>query len=235
MPSSPKHVVRRDKDFYATPYWCTRILLDKYKFFQIGNIKVVEPCAGNGAISRQIKSYYPDSELIQYEIRPEEKLALEEFGEVYISNFLNVRTVDASVTHVITNPPFSLAREFIEHSMMLYPHAKIIMLLPLGFYGSAERHDFWEKNKPSTQWVLSDRPSFIGGKTDSSVYAWVGWNAIHGFYFLKNTYKTHYERHAVRKFLDDVYVENNDMNYLNFYTTVIKDHYLNEDIYRKLL
>ena len=185
MPSHPKHVVREEKDFYSTPSWCTETLLNSYPLTN-KNI-IVEPCAGSGAISKIIKKTYPDCNLIQYEIREEEKETLKQYGDVHIGDFLKMDKKDHFVTHVVTNPPFSFAQEFIEHCLFLYPTAEIIMLLPATFYGSVKRHDFWINNTPVSQWTLSNRPSFTSnGKTDSTIYFWVGWNTKYkGIFFLK--------------------------------------------------
>ena len=111
MPSSPKHVERRKDDFYETPYWVIRALLDEIKKTdEIGaGTKIVEPCAGSGAISRELKKYIPECDLKQYEIRYQEKEKLKKFGNVRIYDFLKTRTIpETDVKYVITNPPFSL-------------------------------------------------------------------------------------------------------------------------------
>jgi methylase of polypeptide subunit release factors len=193
MPSHPIHSERREQDFYSTPEWCTKVLLDAYPLSWLGRFSppvIVEPCAGSGAISKVIKQYYPDCKLIQYEIRSEEEQNLKQYGELQIIDFLKVTEKNTNVNYVITNPPFSLAKEFIEHSHYLYPFANIIMLLPLTLYGSAKRYNFWKKFIPASQWILTDRPSFTGHGSDSSVYCWIGWKTSDkGFFFLKNNYK----------------------------------------------
>lgn len=175
MPSAPKQAPRREADFYATPSWVTKSLLKSYTL--VLPAKIVECCAGDGAISNEIIKEYgllPDYiDLIQYELRPEEERNLSEFGEVNIGDFLEVNVIDKDVNYVITNPPFSLAQEFIEHCLYLYPNAELIFLLPLSFLGSNKRHNFWKSVPLNGIKILSHRPSFTNdGKTDSSVYGW---------------------------------------------------------------
>lgn len=77
---------------------------------------------------------------------------------------------------IIANPPFSLFTRFIEQSRRLVaPDGVIAMLLNMHAYGSGERLPFWQRNAPDAQRVLSPRPSFTGGSTDSTEYAWVIW------------------------------------------------------------
>lgn len=71
---------------------------------------------------------------------------------------------------IITNPPFSLTVEFLTKS--LTEADVVIYLQRLNYLGSKARKDFWNDNKPSALIVLSKRPSFLGGKTDSADYAW---------------------------------------------------------------
>ena len=107
---------------------------------------------------------------------------------------------------IITNPPFSLALEFLEKS--LHEAATVCYLLRLNFLGSQTRRPFWQGNRPSHVLVLAERPCFAwsckgkghhtkgcgasylpestricsqcGGKvapgTDSIEYAWFCWD-----------------------------------------------------------
>lgn len=74
---------------------------------------------------------------------------------------------------VITNPPFTLAQEFVAHALL---HSReTMMLLRLNFLGSQKRRDWWRVNEPSALFVLSSRPDFTGGGGDSCEYAWFYW------------------------------------------------------------
>lgn len=174
MPSSPKKTKRREADFYETPEWCTRALLDTFKLIPK---TVVEPCAGYGAISRVVKEYFPSCNLIQYELNENDKLS--QYGHIIWGDFLKNVQYDEMVSLVLTNPPFTYSQEFITTCRKNYPNADIIMLLPFSFLGSKKRHKWWIDNTPSSIRVLSDRPSFTNdGKTDSSVYGWFSFNGV---------------------------------------------------------
>ncbi|WP_436663579.1 hypothetical protein ACOALA_13645 [Alicyclobacillus acidoterrestris] len=75
---------------------------------------------------------------------------------------------------IITNPPFSLAQEFVEKSLTLANC--VIMLLRLNFLASGKRKEFWEKHPPTAIHVLTKRPSFTGTGTDATDYAWFVWD-----------------------------------------------------------
>jgi hypothetical protein len=175
MPSSPKNKKRRRADFYPTPHWATRTLLNSFPLIGRNKmLRIKEVCAGRGNISKVIKEFYPDCELTQHELFRNKQLP--QYGECIFGDFFKTSTEDLTLDYVITNPPFSLAQEFIERCRELYPNAEIIMLLPFSFLGSAKRYDFWLKNTPNKFSILSDRPSFSNdGKTDSSVYNWTHW------------------------------------------------------------
>lgn len=74
---------------------------------------------------------------------------------------------------VITNPPFSLAIEFIRKALLVVkPGGYVVMLLRLNFFGSEDRNRFFLDGKmPQWAYVHSKRLGFTpDGKTDSIEY-----------------------------------------------------------------
>ena len=80
----------------------------------------------------------------------------------------------SEVDLILTNPPFSLAKEFIDHSLTISQTS--IMLLRINYLGSISRHQWWKENTPTALHVLSKRPSFTGTGTDATDYAWYVWD-----------------------------------------------------------
>jgi len=79
---------------------------------------------------------------------------------------------------VIGNPPYSLAREFVEHSYQVaHRGAPIVFLLRLAFLESVKRRTLWETMRPFHVYVLTPRPSFTGKGTDATAYAVFEWRA----------------------------------------------------------
>lgn len=82
---------------------------------------------------------------------------------------------DPQVDLIITNPPFSLALQFLEKSLSEAP--TVVYLLRLRFLASVKRGAWWHMHPPTHQFVLSKRPSFTGdGRNDSADYAWFAWD-----------------------------------------------------------
>jgi hypothetical protein len=141
-------------DFYATPPWCYENLEIDWSLFD----KAHEPCSGDGRIQFFLEE---DCGLT---CSYSEILEGKDFFEWTDSTDL-----------ILTNPPFSLAKEFIDHSLKYCNTC--IMLLRINYLGSIGRHDWWKENTPTALHVLSKRPSFTGKGTDATDYAWYVWDA----------------------------------------------------------
>ena len=129
MSSTNRGAVRNSADFYATPESAFKPLLP---FLQRG-VTFWEPASG-------------DDRLIHW---------LREAGMEADGNdlrhgydFLKDQTVRGVI---ITNPPFSLAQEFVDHARRHAP--EVIMLLRLNFLGAQKRHDWWCANEPSALYL----------------------------------------------------------------------------------
>jgi len=77
---------------------------------------------------------------------------------------------------IVTNPPFSIAKEFADHAISRADH--VYMLLRLNFLGSRKRKEWWKANEPGALFVLSERPDFTGGGGDACDYAWFYWGSL---------------------------------------------------------
>lgn len=139
-------------DFYPTPLWCAEnIDIDWTKF-----TTAHEPCKGDGRlydwlISKGLQTSYTE-----------------------ISEGLDFFDWQEKVDVIFTNPPFSLAQEFIDHSIA--NANTVFMLLRLNYLGSIKRYEWWAKQPPVALYVLSKRPSFTGSGTDATDYAWFVWD-----------------------------------------------------------
>lgn len=179
MSSTNRGAKRADKDSYATPSWCTELIMDQLVIPE--GSSVLEPCVGTDAIWDVLERYFHAADMDWCEIQKG-------------VDFLNGLHGNQRYDFLITNPPFSLAQEFIEKSLQIANC--VVMLLPLGFYGSESRHEWWSQHEPTAQFVLSKRPMFGKNKdgrwgSDSETYAWLLWDATgrqkRGFYHLRPT------------------------------------------------
>lgn len=169
---------RQDKDYYPTPRWVIDLLLDNY---QLQDGWILEPCAGNGVICKALREHGGwDGSLDAVEIRGEEKDALSEYcDDVCIMDFLDAPKgyFGCAPGTIITNPPFSIAKQVIEHCFEIADErTEIIMLLRLGWLETQDRYDFWRKHPNVSLITLRDRPKFVGNGTDFAAYGWFIWS-----------------------------------------------------------
>ena len=145
----------RDKyDYYPTPEWCYEKLPVDWSKFKTA----LEPCKGDGRIVLFLENKGIQTDWCEIQ---EGKDFFDHDGEYDL---------------VLTNPPFSLAQEFIEHAMTQAP--TVIMLLRINFLGAQARYNFWKMFPPDGLCILSKRPSFTGQGTDSIDYAWFIWSDL---------------------------------------------------------
>ena len=111
---------RKKSDFYETPYSITNHLLNVESFDT--NFTVCEPACGNGAITKVLKSKWDEEKITSYDIE---------------KNFL---TETEQYDYIITNPPFSIANEFIEKAKKV-ARKKFAFLLPLSYLHGKKRYD----------------------------------------------------------------------------------------------
>lgn len=149
--------MEREKDFYPTPKHALDSIVPKLTV----DLRVWEPCCGDRRLINWLSQYGFMADGADLRDDPP-------------ADFLKDETVRECI---LTNPPFSLAQEFVDWARS---HAKeVFMLLPLGFLGTQKRAEWWKVNEPQALFVLSKRPSFTGGPTDSAEYAWFYWGARH--------------------------------------------------------
>jgi len=173
-------MARRANDFYPTPAWVTQGLLRTYP--PPRGAGLLDPCAGDGAILRELHTFDPDAALygLELDLQLAQTCALvaPQGSSVGVGDwFTYADPIQAYVPRaaVITNPPFSLAMEFVSSCVARFPY--VAMLLRLGFLATRKR-SAWINAHPVTQLiVLGARPSFTGcGGTDSQEYAWFVWD-----------------------------------------------------------
>ena len=163
-------------DFYSTPIESIEKLLDNF-IIEKSNINILEPSAGNGNIIKVLRDKGIDGNITAVETRGEEYNNLINLADkVVIDDFLQWNT-NKNFDLIIGNPPFSLAREFLEKCFEISNEkTKIVMLLRTSFLESKTRYNFWQKHPLSGLYVLCKRPSFTGKGTDATSYAWFIWD-----------------------------------------------------------
>ena len=175
MSSTGRKEDRVEGDVYPTPRWCVRRLLEACSDLPTG--LWAEPCVGEGAIVQAVREARGDvCRWVTQDLRivPAPHNSVAHYGGDFLGAPGDMFR-DEDVRVLLTNPPFSLARSFIERSEELMPRAWRIFLLRLNFLGSDDRHAWLSRNMPISIYQLPNRPSFVRGKTDSIEYGWFVW------------------------------------------------------------
>lgn len=180
---------RQENEFYETPAWATYAMLNELnrqwpRFFSEPPGKILDPGAGSGAITRELRIVYPAADIVAVEIDKRHLKSLRSCADVVqIANYLSRPvSVYGDVDLVFGNPPFTgpkredLAMKFVQHSMA--GAMVTCLLLRLNWLGAQKRHEFFLQHPPYVC-VLSRRPNFTphipGRHGDSAEYAWMTW------------------------------------------------------------
>lgn len=186
---------RIDLDYYATPAWCTRQILDVLQLTfgreMSQHMAILDPSCGDGAILR----VGAERGLRGYGIELDEgraKQAREVDGaQVEQADALGMRWpttygegVDRrAIVALVGNPPFSLAGEFagMAAEWSRANDRSAALLLRLSFAESQKRAAF-HRQYPSDIYVLPVRPRFRTDTngTDAHAYAWFVWGPFRG-------------------------------------------------------
>lgn len=157
---------RVENDFYATPEVAVRAILDKEKL--LGSI--LEPAAGQGHISKVLKEYYPYSEIVSTDLVERDcKFGIDVESNIDFLTYNFNRKFD----NVITNPPFKIAKEFIERALEL-SNDKVVMFAKIQLLEGQDRRKMWEDTPLKKVYVFSKRvnPMRNGSEVDEKGKPW---------------------------------------------------------------
>ena len=174
MSATNRSAVRRHDDVYETPPWTVKRLLEEV---QIPGGLWLEPCAGSGDIMRAVNEMRSDVAWQAIELREECAPALGSVvgvGCIKICSFLDY-AAPLTFSAIVTNPPYGFAAEFLNHALPMAPF--VAFLLRLNWLASHRRCELLREHMPDV-YVLPNRPSFTGGRTDATEYAWMVWHGM---------------------------------------------------------
>lgn len=161
---------RHAEDYYATDPKAIDLLLE-LDFF---NPQIWEPACGEGHMSKQLEKY-------GYSVKSSD-LCDRGYGERI--DFLFMNNVEWN-GDIITNPPYSVAQEFIETALgVVRENAKVAMFLKLQFMEGKSRKRLFIEHPPKTIYVSSSRllcakngefQKMRDGGGSAVAYAWYVW------------------------------------------------------------
>lgn len=156
---------RKPSDFYETPYSITGRFITAEKFDK--DKSILEPASGHGAIVKVLKKH--------------------KYKNIKFYDLLNGKDFleeTKTFNYIITNPPFSIAYEFINKCKELATD-KFALLLPLSYLHGKKRFDNIysdNKYKLKTVYVFTRYPMLGDAlrsdgryRTGMMVYAWYVW------------------------------------------------------------
>lgn len=145
----------RGDDFYQTPREAIHALLCVEQFSQ----GIWEPSCGHGAISKPMEDAGYDLTLSDLVDRG----CADAFGCMQETIDFLATGADSDEPFdcdIVTNPPFGIVNEYIQHALLIHRPRKMAMLLNLNAMCGAEnaRRNFWmEQWPPARIWVFSRR------------------------------------------------------------------------------
>lgn len=159
---------RVGNDYYATPLSAVEKLLDKLRIDD--GLSILEPSAGEGHIVKILKECCPNSEIVANDlIKRDSRFGIEVNGGIDFLEYNPNRKFDV----VITNPPFSLAQQFIEKAISL-ANRYVIMFAKIQLLEGLERRRLFERFPPKYVCVFSKRvnPLRNGEEFDENGKPW---------------------------------------------------------------
>lgn len=163
--------MRREHDFYPTPGWATRMLLERVPI----DGKILEPCSGRGDIADVLRDYRNDLRF---------RAVVTNDYDKHQPSVLHDDATDQdwwsiwaqTLSWVVTNPPFGVAHRILPLAYKA-TLGRVAMLLRLSYLEPCEGRASWLVAHPPTRLYVLPRISFTGdGKTDSVTCAWYVWN-----------------------------------------------------------
>lgn len=172
---------RVDNDFYATNPADTEAFLKIIdKEYNLKDAEILEPSAGAGHITGVLQERYSTSNIVGRDLVDRGNPTIESGVD-----FLNTNR-DEHFDYVITNPPFAIAREFINKSLEIGD--KVFIFAKLQFLEGRARKDWFATVPLKYVYVYSYRanPWRNGQSTDDNGKKWSSTMAFAWYVFDKD-------------------------------------------------
>ena len=157
---------RQKDDWYPTPALVTQVLMDHVKF----EGAISEPCCGDGSLAKVIEAY-------GYNVVGTD-LINRGYGLGHGPAFDILQSKSLAAPNIITNPPFNISAQIIEHLMQFRPK-KLALLLKSTYWHAKTRKKLFDKYPPSQILALTWRPDFLHLDRPTMEVSWFVWDQDH--------------------------------------------------------
>lgn len=158
---------RAEYDWYATP----RVAIDNLVLLEQFDSDIWEPACGTLDISNVLEEY-------GYKVRSSDLIHR---ADHEVLDFLS-NEVREWKGHIVTNPPFALANEFLLKSLSIIPDGyKVVFFLRIQFLEGVKRREIFNEYPPVRIWVSSrnircaKNADFKNASGNASTYAFFVW------------------------------------------------------------
>jgi hypothetical protein len=152
-------------DFFPTPAWATRSLIDNEPF----EGEIWECACGDGSMARALNE------------AGHKVLATDLYARGYGEAGVDFLTSTRQTDNIVTNPPYNCAEGFVSQGLKL-ARRKFALLLRLAFLeGSNRAETIFLEHPPSRVWVFAERITFYMKDAEkagsgTTAYAWFVWD-----------------------------------------------------------
>ena len=152
-------MTRRSRDFYPTPYSIINVLLSRLEW---PSTTVWEPCAGDGRLAGAMR--FRGAEVVTHDIATG-------------NDFFAWDRAEAPT--LITNPPFRLMRQFIDHAFDIGVE-RMALVCAERLWACGKGHEQWNRHRPSRFANLTWREDYLGkgGSPDRALAVSI-WDSPH--------------------------------------------------------
>jgi hypothetical protein len=166
-------VAQDSRDDFPTPPWATRALLthvlEDFGPFDVQS--VLEPACGAGYMARPLSERF--GQVLASDIHP--------YGFGSVRDYLTVPYEANAVDWVITNPPFRLAEDFVQRSLIVARKGVAILARTVFIESVGRYRNLFLPHPPCRFAQFTERVPMIKGKLDRAAstatgYAWLVWS-----------------------------------------------------------
>lgn len=132
---------RQDLDFYQTPSYATKTLIERFDF---KSSFIWEPMAGNGMIAKELIKSGLDvyaTDIVERDFK------LNDIVDYFDTNSFEVSKGSFAI---VTNPPYEFANKFLEHTLSTIKPKTCCLFLPVRYLEGQKRYDsIYSKYRPN--------------------------------------------------------------------------------------